>query len=153
MTNVFVLVLAFLFGLFPSSRAHAQEPIKLRASVVAKTFGFGPLWVASRQGFFSQQKLDVEVLLIRGSDVSTQALAGGSLQVSGASSDAPIAAFARGLDMVIVGGIINGLSQSIMAGKNYKTYDASSLGGLGLGADRRRASVAASELRRRRTRV
>ncbi len=111
----------------------AQETVKLRASVVAKTFGFGPVWVASRQGFFNQQKLDVEVLLIRGSDVSTQALAGGSLQVSGASSDAPIAAFDRGLDMVIIGGIINGLSQSIMAGKNYKTYD--DLRGATLGAN------------------
>ena len=111
----------------------AQETVKLRASVVAKTFGFGPVWVASRQGFFNQQKLDVEVLLIRGSDVSTQALAGGSLQVSDASSDAPIAAFDRGLDMVIIGGIINGLSQSIMAGKNYKTYD--DLRGATLGAN------------------
>ena len=106
-----------------SPRARAQEPVKLRASVVAKTFGFGPLWVASKQGFFAQQKLDVEILLIRGSDVSTQALAGGSLQVSGAASDAPIAAIERGLEMVIVGGIINGLSQSIMGGKNYKTFE------------------------------
>jgi ABC-type nitrate/sulfonate/bicarbonate transport system substrate-binding protein len=103
--------------------AVAQESVKLRASVVAKTFGFGPVWVASKQGFFNQQKLDVEILLIRGSDVSTQALAGGSLQVSGAASDAPIAAIERGLDMVIVGGIINGLSQSVMGGKNYKTYE------------------------------
>jgi ABC-type nitrate/sulfonate/bicarbonate transport system substrate-binding protein len=31
----------------------AQETVKLRASVVAKTFGFGPVWVASRQGFFN----------------------------------------------------------------------------------------------------
>ncbi|MSP40590.1 MAG: ABC transporter substrate-binding protein [Deltaproteobacteria bacterium] len=120
--------------------AEAQETVKLRASVVAKTFGFGPLWVASRQGFFTQQKLDVEVLLIRGSDVSTQALAGGSLQVSGASSDAPIAAFDRGLDMIIVGGIINGLSQSIMAGKNYKTYD--DLRGATLGANSLTAGTA-----------
>ena len=118
----------------------AQETVKLRASVVAKTFGFGPVWVASRQGFFNQQKLDVEVLLIRGSDVSTQALAGGSLQVSGASSDAPIAAFDRGLDMVIIGGIINGLSQSIMAGKNYKTYD--DLRGATLGANSLTAGTA-----------
>lgn len=106
-----------------SPQARAQEPVKLRASVVAKTFGFGPLWVASKQGFFAQQKLEVEILLIRGSDISTQALAGGSLQVSGAASDAPIAAIERGLDMVIVGGIINGLSQSIMGGKNYKTFE------------------------------
>ncbi len=118
----------------------AQEPVKLRASVVAKTFGFAPLWVASKQGFFNQQKLDVEVLLIRGSDVSTQALAGGSLQVSGASSDAPIAAFDRGLDMVIIGGIINGLSQSIMAGKKYKTYD--DLRGATLGANSLTAGTA-----------
>jgi NitT/TauT family transport system substrate-binding protein len=111
----------------------SQEPVKLRASVVAKTFGFGPLWVASKQGFFNQQKLDVEVLVIRGSDVSTQALAGGSLHVSGASSDAPIAAIERGLDMVIVGGIINGLSQYIMAGKQYKTYE--DLRGATLGAN------------------
>ncbi len=112
-----------LILLVSALHARAQEPVKLRASVVAKTFGFGPLWVASRQGFFSQQKLDVEILLIRGSDVSTQALAGGSLQVSGAASDAPIAAIERGLDMVIVGGIINGLSQSIMGGKNYKIFE------------------------------
>lgn len=120
--------------------ARAQEPVKLRASVVAKTFGFGPLWVASRQGFFRQQNLDVEILLIRGSDVSTQALASGSLQVSGASSDAPIAAFDRGLDMVIIGGIINGLSQSLMGGKNFKTYE--DLRGATLGANSLTAGTA-----------
>ncbi|HWH77230.1 MAG TPA: ABC transporter substrate-binding protein [Candidatus Binatus sp.] len=132
------LLIAVLSSL--SALCQAQDSVKLRASVVAKTFGFAPLWVASRQGFFNQQKLDVEVLLIRGSDVSTQALAGGSLQVSGASSDAPIAAFERGLDMVIVGGIINGLSQSIMAGKNYKTYE--DLRGATLGANSLTAGTA-----------
>lgn len=120
--------------------AFPQEPVKLRASVVAKTFGFGPLWVASQRGFFSQQKLDVDVVVIRGSDVSTQALAGGSLQVSGASSDAPIAAIDRGLDMVIIGGIINGLSQYIMAGKNFKTYE--DLRGATLGANSLTAGTA-----------
>jgi NitT/TauT family transport system substrate-binding protein len=120
--------------------AYPQEAVKLRASVVAKTFGFGPLWVASQRGFFNQQKLDVDVVVIRGSDVSTQALAGGSLQVSGASSDAPIAAIDRGLDMVIIGGIINGLSQYIMAGKNYKTYE--DLRGATLGANSLTAGTA-----------
>ena len=120
--------------------ACSQESVKLRASVVAKTFGFGPLWVASQRGFFSQQKLDVDVVVIRGSDVSTQALAGGSLQVSGASSDAPIAAIDRGLDMVIIGGIINGLSQYIMAGRNYKTYE--DLRGATLGANSLTAGTA-----------
>ena len=119
---IFSLAL-LLFVITRALPTDAQDSVKLRASVVAKTFGFGPLWVAAKQGFFAQQKLDVEILLIRGSDISTQALAGGSLQVSGAASDAPIAAIERGLDMVIVGGIINGLSQSIMGGKNYKTFE------------------------------
>ena len=131
------ILLLFLSWAIP---CHAQEVIKLHASVVAKTFGFGPVWVASKQGFFNQQKLDVEVLLIRGSDVSTQALASGSLQVSGASADAPIAAFDRGLDMVIIGGIINGLSQSLMGGKNYKSYE--DLRGATLGANSLTAGTA-----------
>ena len=44
------------------------------------------------------------------SDVGIQALAGGSLEIAGSSSDAPIAAVEKGLDLVIVGGIINGLT-------------------------------------------
>jgi ABC-type nitrate/sulfonate/bicarbonate transport system substrate-binding protein len=130
----------FLIGVLGAHPCSAQEPVKLRASVVAKTFGFGPLWVASKQGFFKQQNLDVDVVVIRGSDVSTQALVGGSLQVSGASSDAPIAAAERGLDVVIIGGIINGLSQYIMAGKKYKTYE--DLRGATLGANSLTAGTA-----------
>ena len=56
-----IAVFPILFSIARFSSA--QEPVKLRASVVAKTFGFGPVWVASKQGFFHQQKLDVEVLL------------------------------------------------------------------------------------------
>jgi ABC-type nitrate/sulfonate/bicarbonate transport system substrate-binding protein len=54
--------------------------------------------------------------------VGIQALAGGSLEIAGSASDAPIAAIEKGLDLVIVGGIINGLSQSIMAAKKFKSY-------------------------------
>lgn len=133
MTRKFSSVALFLAILLQASPCLSQEPVKLRASVAAKTLGFGPLWAASKQGFFTQQKLDVDIIVIRGSDISTQALAGGSLQVSGAASDAPIAAIERGLDMIIVGGIINGLSQHIMGGKNFKTYE--DLRGTTLGAN------------------
>ena len=108
--------------LFQSAVVHAQERVKLRISSATKTFGYGPLWVASQKGFFERQGLDVELVVIRASDVGIQALAGGSLEIAGSASDAPIAAIEKGLDLVIVGGIINGLSQSIMAGKKFKTY-------------------------------
>lgn len=115
-------VIFVLMVLFQSAAAHAQERVKLRISSATKTFGYGPLWVASQKGFFERQGLDVELVVIRASDVGIQALAGGSLEIAGSASDAPIAAIEKGLDLVIVGGIINGLSQSIMAAKKFKSY-------------------------------
>ncbi|MBI2087984.1 MAG: ABC transporter substrate-binding protein [Deltaproteobacteria bacterium] len=114
------LVLGFLSLCLPG---FAQETTKLRVSAATKTLGYGPLWVASKMGFFARQGLDVELVVIRGSDVNVQALAGGSIEVSGGAADAPIAAVERGLDLVIIGGVINGLTQSLMGGKSYKTYE------------------------------
>jgi len=102
----------------------AQEMTKLRVSVPTKTLGYGPYWVAAKLVFFSRQGLDVDLVVIRGADVNVQALAGGSIDIAGGSLDAPIAAVERGLDLVIIGGVINGLTQSIMGGKNFKSYEA-----------------------------
>ena len=102
----------------------AQEMTKLRVSVPTKTLGYGPYWVAAKLGFFSRQGLDVDLVVIRGADVNVQALAGGSIDIAGGSLDAPIAAVERGLDLVIIGGVINGLTQSIMGGRNFKSYEA-----------------------------
>jgi ABC-type nitrate/sulfonate/bicarbonate transport system substrate-binding protein len=91
-------------------------------SSATKTLGYGPLWIASKKGFFDRQGLDVDLVVIRASDVGIQALAGGSLEIAGSSADAPVAAIEKGLDLVIIGGLINGLTQSIMAAKKFKTY-------------------------------
>jgi NitT/TauT family transport system substrate-binding protein len=122
LTKISTIALAVVFVL-QYSAADAQERVKLRISSAAKTLGYGPLWIASRMGFFERQGLDVDVVVIRASDVGVQALAGGSLEIAGSASDAPIAAIEKGLDLVIVGGIINGLTQSIMAAKRFKTYN------------------------------
>lgn len=125
-------LIAVLACLLFANLCDAQERVKLRISSATKTLGYGPLWIASRMGFFERQGLDVDVVVIRASDVGIQALAGGSLEIAGSSSDAPIAAIEKGLDLVIVGGLINGLTQSIMAAKKFKTY--SDLRGATLGA-------------------
>jgi ABC-type nitrate/sulfonate/bicarbonate transport system substrate-binding protein len=122
MTRKFSVLLLSIV-LLHASLGLAQERVKLRISSATKTLGYGPLWVASKMGFFGRQGLDVELVVIRASDVGIQALAGGSLEIAGSASDAPIAAVEKGLDLVIVGGIINGLSQSIMAAKKFKTYN------------------------------
>lgn len=122
MRNIVLSLAVFVVTLCQFSLAPAQAPLKLRISSAAKTLGYGPLWIASRMGFFERQGLDVDLVVIRASDVGIQALAGGSLEIAGSASDAPIAAIEKGLDLVIVGGIINGLTQSIMAAKRFKTY-------------------------------
>ena len=126
------LVVVFLGIHFLALPSLAQERVKLRVSSATKTLGYGPIWVASKMGFFAREGLDVDLVVIRGSDVSIQALAGGSIEVSGGAADAPIAAVERGLDLVIIGGIINGLTQSIMGGKKFKSYE--DLRGATLGA-------------------
>jgi NitT/TauT family transport system substrate-binding protein len=122
MTAREVSVVLLSIVLLHASLGFAQERVKLRVSSATKTLGYGPLWVASKMGFFDRQGLDVELVVIRASDVGIQALAGDSLEIAGSASDAPIAAVEKGLDLVIVGGIINGLTQSIMAAKKFKTY-------------------------------
>ena len=117
-------LIALLFPIvFHSVPSLAQETVKLRVSSATKTLGYGPLWVAAKKGFFGREGLDVDLVVIRGSDVAIQALAGGSLEIAGSAADAPIAAIERGLDLVIIGGIINGLTQSIMAAPKFKTYN------------------------------
>jgi ABC-type nitrate/sulfonate/bicarbonate transport system substrate-binding protein len=118
-SSISLLLSVLLLGL----SAQAQEKIKLRVSSATKTLGYGPLWVAANMGFFERQNLDVDLIVIRASDVGIQALAGGSLEIAGSASDASVAAVQKGLDLVIVGGIINGLTQSIMANKKFKTYN------------------------------
>src|SRR5215471_10485823 len=115
---------AFLFILLLHlSPTFAQEGAKLRVSSATKTLGYGPLWVGSKMGFFDRQGLDVDLVVIRASDVGIQALAGGSLEIAGSAADAAIAAVEKGLDLVMIGGIINGLTQSVMAAKRFKRYE------------------------------
>jgi NitT/TauT family transport system substrate-binding protein len=119
----FRIAVAFLvFGLV-CSPATGQEKTRLYLGASSKTLGYSPLWVATKKGFFDQQNLDVQLLLLRATPMTVQALAGGSLNVGSGSPEAFIEASERGLDLVMVGGVINGLTHFIMAGKNYKTFE------------------------------
>lgn len=116
-------VLSFFSILLFSFPCLAQEKIKFPLSASSKTLGYSPLWVASKQDFFDRQGLDVPLVLVRGADKSLMALVGGSVFVAGGAADAPIGAVERGMDLVMIGGVINGLTHMIMGGKNFKTYE------------------------------
>jgi ABC-type nitrate/sulfonate/bicarbonate transport system substrate-binding protein len=81
------------------------------------------LWAALKQGFFAQQGIEMQPIVIRGSDRAIQALAGGSVFASVLAPDAPMVAADRGLDAVIVAGNTQRPAHWIMGGKNHRTFD------------------------------
>jgi len=105
-----------------SAVAYAEEKIKFPIGVGTKTLGTSTAWVALKKGFFDEAGLDVQLILLRGTPITTQALVSESLYVALGSADATIGAAASGLDLLGVGGVVNGLTQAIVAGKNYKSF-------------------------------
>lgn len=120
-TNLLVALLA-LCALFlvTTTTAAGQEKVKFPLSASSKTLGYSPLWVAHRQGFFDQQGLDVQLVLVSGADKSTMALMGGSVFASSGAIDAIIGATEQGADLVSTGGVINGLTHMLVAGKSLR---------------------------------
>jgi len=116
-----VALLLFTWQLISSALGQEKPKIFLGAS--SKTLGYSPLWVASKKGFFDQQGLDVQLVLLRGVPMTLQALAADSLHFGSGGPEPYIEASERGLDFVVTGGIINGIAQFLVAGKKYKTYD------------------------------
>ena len=76
---------------------------RLFVGASSKTFGYSPLWVATKKGFFEQQGLDVQLVLLRGVPMTLQALAVGSLHFGSGGPEPYIEASERGLDFVVTG--------------------------------------------------
>jgi ABC-type nitrate/sulfonate/bicarbonate transport system substrate-binding protein len=113
-------IFAFLVILGWLTHGNAQEKPKIFVGASSKTLGYSPLWVASKKGFFDQQGLDVQLVLLRGVPMTLQALAAGSLHFGSGGPEPYIEASERGLDFVVTGGIINGMAQFLIAGRNYR---------------------------------
>src|SRR6266704_189573 len=73
-------------------------------------------------GFFEREGLDVPIITMRGSPLTIQALTADSIYVANATVDTLIAAYEKGADITMIGGLINGLGLSMIGGKPYKTY-------------------------------
>jgi ABC-type nitrate/sulfonate/bicarbonate transport system substrate-binding protein len=123
MFSCFACRIAFLISLVLTSSVAAQEKPKIFLGASSKTLGYSPLWVGTKKGFFEQQGLDVQLVLLRGMPMTVQALSAGSLQIGSGGAEPYIDASERGLDFILTGGVINGTAQFIIAAKNIKTYE------------------------------
>ena len=119
MFGKFLSAVGLLVLLLLCTPGRAQERPKVFLGASSKTLGYSPLWVGAKRGFFEQQGLDVQLVLLRGVPMTLQALAAGSLQIGSGGPEPYIEATERGLDFAIAGGIVNGmvdLAFSIHAG-------------------------------------
>src|SRR3954464_8823793 len=101
----------------------AQDKPKIYVGPSSKTVGYSPLWVGWKKGFFEQQGLDVQVVVLRGMPMVVQALAAGSIQLGAGGPEPFMESSDRGLDFTVTGGVINGMTAAIIAGKKYKTFE------------------------------
>ncbi len=118
----FIVLASLLIVLTFPAQPLAQEKIKFPVGVGTKTLGTGLIWLATKKSFFEEAGLDVQPVLLRGTPVAVQALVGESLFMTMGSADAMASAAAGGADLVSVGGVINGLTQAIVAGKKYQSF-------------------------------
>ena len=95
----FVLFLASILFIAAASPLSAQLK-KVRFSVSAASIAEVPFRIANIKGFYREEGLDVEVILIRGA-VGMQALLGGSVDYTSASGST-IAAAVRGIPVKFV---------------------------------------------------
>ena len=125
-TSAKPIVLDLLFALFATivvtAVSFGQEKLKFPVGVGTKTLGTNAIFLATKKGFFDDLGLEVQPVLLRGTPITVQALVGESLYVALGSADSTIGAGSTGVDLLSVGGVVNGLTQVIVAGKKYKTY-------------------------------
>src|SRR5215475_10457164 len=113
-----LLVVVAMFT-FPCA---AQEKFRFPIGESSKNLSYGPLWVASKMGFFEREGLEVPIITMRGSPLTLQALTAESIYGAAAGVDALIGAYERGADLTMIGGLLNSLGLSMIGGKPYKTY-------------------------------
>ena len=116
------VALIFSMTILFNSPCAAQEKVRFPIAESSKTLSYGPLWIASKMGFFDREGLDVPIVTMRGSPLVIQALTADSIYVANATVDTLIGAYEKGADITMIGGLINGLGLSMIGGKPYKTY-------------------------------
>ena len=117
--GLFVVTAAMLVMI---SKAGAQTYIKI--GIISPTFGHAPFYVARDKGFFRNEGLVGEVIVMNRDDLILQSLVSDSIQFGNISPSALLPARDQGLTNVkMIAGSFNGTTYSIIAQTKFKTLE------------------------------
>ena len=120
--RIAIALAIFVFAL-AAAPCRAQDRFRFPIGASSKTFSYGPLWLGQKLGYFEREGLEVQIVVMRGTPITLQALATESIYAANAGTDGVITAIDKGLDFAMVGSLLNNLSMSLVAAKPYKTFD------------------------------
>ena len=121
MKRIVTAVLIFLFSAtLSSSVSHAQS---FKVGMTSKTLFYLPFYVGQKRGFYNQENVKVELVLIGRTDVQLQALLSGEIDFGTLNADSVIAVAEKGAILKVIAGVDNAAPYFLVGAKNYKKVE------------------------------
>ncbi len=118
----FLPLLIFVFvSLTPHAAFPQAEKERVTIGIITLTLNNLPIFVAQDKGFFAEEGLFVEAVVLNASTRAIPALVGGSIHLSASAAMTTIRAIEKGAALKIVGGLVNGPTYDLMSLPKYKS--------------------------------
>src|ERR671913_1858197 len=79
-----------------------------------------PFWITKEAGLFEKNGLDATMIYLDGGSKATQAMLSGDVPIAQVGGNAPIVARLRGVDITLIGGMLNILAYSMVVSPEIK---------------------------------
>ncbi|HZU06311.1 MAG TPA: ABC transporter substrate-binding protein [Chloroflexota bacterium] len=106
-----------------ATEAPGRAPDVVTAGIVARNAYFWPVWIAEAMGFFTQQRIQNEVVLTRSPAGGHQMLVSGGADVALSTPETAILAAVKGAPLVLVAGGQEDPVYSLIVGPHIRTVE------------------------------
>ena len=115
------LVFVLVFSLLCFEATHAEALDTVTIGIISRSVEQLPTYAATDEGFFAQQGIKGDIVLIGSTDTLVQALISGQVNVAIADPSAAINAVERGASLKIIGGTVPIAAYTLVGCPKYKT--------------------------------
>ncbi len=116
-----LITIAAFIAASPQTASPASAPLeKLTLGWSAIAGSQAPFWITKEAGLFEKNGLDVTMIYLDGGSKATQAMMSGDVPIAQVGGNAPIVARLRGVDVTLIGGLLNILAYSMVVSPEIK---------------------------------